>query len=168
MKKFDKEFDIQLILQTVKELEERGLIKLYGKSTRSIVFTEFVRNTKFSMWFIFTLATIVGTIVSVYVLPVGSPFVPFRYLLSGVYLFYLPGLGLTRLLFPSNRDLEGVERIVLAFGLSIAFVIGTGLLLNATSYGIRLNTIILVSLLGIISFAIAGEYRTYMATKAEG
>jgi len=58
---------------------------------------------------------------------------------------FLPGYALIAALFPSKEDLDGIERIALSFGLSIAVVPLIGLGLNYTSWGIRLIPV-LVSL----------------------
>ncbi len=49
----------------------------------------------------------------------------------------LPGYALTGALFPAKNDLEGIERAVVSFGLSIAVVPTMGLALNYTVWGIR-------------------------------
>lgn len=49
----------------------------------------------------------------------------------------LPGYALTGALFPAKNDLEGIERAVVSFGLSIVVVPTMGLALNYTVWGIR-------------------------------
>jgi uncharacterized membrane protein len=49
----------------------------------------------------------------------------------------LPGYALTGALFPAKNDLEGIERAVVSFGLSIAVVPTMGLALNYTVWVIR-------------------------------
>jgi uncharacterized membrane protein len=58
---------------------------------------------------------------------------------------FLPGYALIAALFPRKNDLDGIERLALSFGLSIAVVPLIGLGLNFTPFGIRLIPI-LVSL----------------------
>jgi len=55
---------------------------------------------------------------------------------------FLPGYALIAALFPSKNDLDGIERLALSFGLSIAVVPLIGLGLNFTPFGIRLVPII--------------------------
>ncbi|ODV48884.1 putative membrane protein [Methanohalophilus euhalobius] len=56
---------------------------------------------------------------------------------------FLPGYALIAALFPKNDDLDGIERVALSFGLSIAVVPLIGLGLNYTPWGIRLLPILI-------------------------
>lgn len=56
---------------------------------------------------------------------------------------FLPGYALIAALFPEKSDLDGLERLALSFGLSIAVVPLIGLGLNYTPWGIRLLPILL-------------------------
>lgn len=55
---------------------------------------------------------------------------------------FLPGYALIAALFPKKDDLDGIERVALSFGLSIAVVPLIGLGLNYTPWGIRLIPIL--------------------------
>jgi uncharacterized membrane protein len=56
----------------------------------------------------------------------------------GIFLvLFLPGYALTGAIFPAKNDLEGIERAVVSFGLSIAIVPIVGFALNYTAWGIR-------------------------------
>jgi len=57
---------------------------------------------------------------------------------------FLPGYALIAALFPRKDDLDGIERIALSFGLSIAVVPLLGLALNYTPFGIRLSPVLIV------------------------
>ena len=65
-----------------------------------------------------------------------------RVLLGLPFLLFFPGYGLIAALFPRKTDLEGIERVALSFGLSIAVVPLIGLVLNYTPWGIRLYPIL--------------------------
>nr|QNO53661.1 hypothetical protein DJFKIEJF_00025 [Methanosarcinales archaeon ANME-1 ERB6] len=47
---------------------------------------------------------------------------PIRIILGLPLVLFLPGYSLIATLFPRKDDLDGIERIALSFGLSIAFV----------------------------------------------
>jgi uncharacterized membrane protein len=56
----------------------------------------------------------------------------------GIFLvLFLPGYALTGAIFPAKNDLEGIERAVVSFGLSIAIVPIAGFALNYTAWGVR-------------------------------
>lgn len=69
-------------------------------------------------------------------LPVGIP-------LGLVMVLFPPGYTLIATLFPRKEDLDGIERVALSFGLSIAVVPLIGLGLNFTPWGIRLVPVII-------------------------
>lgn len=74
---------------------------------------------------------------------------PLRIALGLLFIIFFPGYMLIAALFPRKSALDGIERLALSFGLSIAIVPLIGLALNYTPWGIRLEPI-LFSLLGFI------------------
>jgi len=58
-------------------------------------------------------------------------------LFSVLLVLFAPGYALVATLFPSDRKLDWIDRLVLSFGLSIAVVPLLGLTLNFTSFGLR-------------------------------
>ncbi|UCG54893.1 MAG: DUF1616 domain-containing protein, partial [Dehalococcoidia bacterium] len=61
-----------------------------------------------------------------------------------LFLLLLPGYSLVAALYPSKTNVDWVERIFLALGLSMALVSLTGLVLNVMPWGIQLEAIIIV------------------------
>lgn len=81
---------------------------------------------------------------------------PMRIALGLVVVLMAPGYMLTNALFPRRSDIDGIERLALTLGLSIAVVPLLGLILNFTPLGIRLGPIavtltLFVLLLGFIA-----------------
>ena len=72
---------------------------------------------------------------------------------------FLPGYALIAALFPRKDNLDGIERIALRFGLSIAVVPLLGLALNYTPFGIRLSPILIVLSVFTISLALGAYVR---------
>ncbi|MDO8716289.1 MAG: DUF1616 domain-containing protein [Dehalococcoidales bacterium] len=72
-----------------------------------------------------------------------------RIILSLAFVLFFPGYTLIAALFPAKGRLDGIERVALSFGLSLAVVPLIGLVLNFTPWGIRFEPI-LFSLLGFI------------------
>jgi uncharacterized membrane protein len=60
-----------------------------------------------------------------------------RIAISLIFILFFPGYTLVAALFPKKGALDGMERIALSFGLSIALVPLIGLALNYTPWGIQ-------------------------------
>jgi uncharacterized membrane protein len=71
---------------------------------------------------------------------------------------FIPGYALIAALFPMKSDLDGIERIALSFGLSIAVVPLLGLFLNFT-FGIRLIPVLFILCDFTIIMIFAAYYR---------
>ncbi|MGB3457863.1 MAG: DUF1616 domain-containing protein [Halobacteriota archaeon] len=69
---------------------------------------------------------------------------PVRIILGLPFVLLLPGYALIAALFIRKDDLDGIERVALSFGLSIAISPLLGLGLNYTPFGIRLTPILIV------------------------
>ena len=88
---------------------------------------------------------------------------PVRVVVGLLLVLFLPRYSLVAALFPRKDDLDGIERIALSFGLSIAVVPLIGLGLNYTSYGIWLVPVLLgPSLFTILLAVVAGVRRVWM------
>ena len=84
---------------------------------------------------------------------------PVRIILGLPLVLFLPGYALIAALFPRKDDLDGIERIALSFGLSIAISPLLGLGLNYTPFGIRLTPILIVLSVFTIALAIGAYVR---------
>ena len=83
---------------------------------------------------------LVLTVIFVLVPPFNAT--PIRTIFGIPMVLFLPGYALIAALFPGKKDLDGIERLALSFGLSIAVVPLIGLGLNFTPFGIRLVPIL--------------------------
>ncbi len=72
---------------------------------------------------------------------------------------FVPGYVLIAALFPKKDDLDGIERIALSFGLSIAVVPLIGLSLNYTPWGIRLVPVVISISAFTLLMAVAAYWR---------
>ena len=93
-----------------------------------------------------------ATISCVYVPILNESFL--RILFGVAMVLFIPGYALIAALFPARDDLDGIERVALSFGLSIAVVPLIGPALNYTPWGIRLDPIL--ASLTIFTLAMAG------------
>lgn len=85
-----------------------------------------------------------------------------RIILGLPFILFIPGYMLIFALFPTkkaDRGIDIIERIALSFGLSIAVVPLIGLGLNYTSWGIRLEPILISIFIFIIGIGFIGFYR---------
>ncbi len=101
---------------------------------------------------IVALATLLFTLTPLSDFPVRIP-------LGLVMVLFVPGYTLIAALFPKKEDLEGIERMALSFGLSIAVVPLIGLGLNYTPWGIRLTPVVISLALFTIAMAMAAYVR---------
>jgi len=85
---------------------------------------------------------------------------PIRTVMGLPMVLFLPGYALIAALFPRKDDLDGIERIALSFGLSIAVVPLIGLGLNYTPWGIRLVPVLIsLSVFTLVMAAVAAWRR---------
>jgi uncharacterized membrane protein len=80
------------------------------------------------------------TLVFIYVPIINETII--RSALGLVMVLFVPGYALIAALFPGKKDIDGIERAALSFGLSIAVTPLIGLGLNYTPWGIRLDPIV--------------------------
>lgn len=78
-----------------------------------------------------------------------------------VMLLFIPGYALIAALFPGKSDIDGIERIALSFGLSIAVVPLIGLVLNFTPWGIHLDPIVICLMFFTMLCIVAAIVRRY-------
>ena len=99
------------------------------------------------------LATLLFTLT-----PLGSMAVV-RIPLGLLMVLFVPGYSLIAALFPKKTDLDGIERLALSFGLSIAVVPLIGLGLNYTPWGIRLTPVVISLAIFTLLMALAARLR---------
>ena len=80
---------------------------------------------------------------------------------------FIPGYALIAALFPGRGDLDGIERVALSFGLSIAVVPLIGLALNYTPWGIRLDPILVSLTVFTLAMTLVAWYRRLLLSADE-
>jgi uncharacterized membrane protein len=102
------------------------------------------------------LLIVMGLVIftDIFVLTPGLSETIARNILGLPLVLFLPGYALIAALFPAKSDLDGIERLALSFGLSIAVVPLIGLGLNYTPWGIRLIPILIS--LSVFTIAMCG------------
>jgi len=75
------------------------------------------------------------------------------------FILFIPGYLLTAALFPARDDLDGIGRVALSIGLSIAIVPLLGFALNYTPWGIRLDSIAVTLLAFGLAVGLTAQFR---------
>jgi uncharacterized membrane protein len=92
-------------------------------------------NRKFPSDLLFVAGLVILTDIFVFIPPLSESLI--RTALCLPLVLFLPGYALVALLFSEKSGLEGLERVALSIGLSVAVVPLIGLGLNFTSWGIQ-------------------------------
>jgi len=82
-----------------------------------------------------------------------------RMLIGVPFALFFPGYALVCALFPSNHEVDGIERFALSIGLSLALVPLIGLLLNYTPFGIRLYPVLASLFMFTFLMSVTARYR---------
>lgn len=98
-----------------------------------------------------------GAILTIYLPYLNESFL--RVVFGIPLVLFIPGYALIAALFPAARDIDGIERVALSFGLSIALVPLTGLALNYTPFGIRLDPVVVCLSILTVGLCLAAQYR---------
>jgi len=116
-----------------------------------------------AMWYWIVLALAATTTTLVFIIPEGAyPLIYVRYVLGFIFVLWLPGYTLIKVLFPT-KELDNTERTALSIGMSLALVPIIGLLLNCTPWGIRTTPITLSLLALTLTLATAAIMRERQA-----
>jgi hypothetical protein len=163
----------QEILDKIMQLQSDGKLKLTVQPTYVPVSLKAYLKTYDAAWYWTTLALTLASITAIFAIPEDlQPIVMIRYVLGTIFIFWLPGYTFIKALFPQTlppkpgtglthtiQNLDTIERVALSIGLSIALVPIVGLLLNYTSWGIRLAPITLSLTALTLTFATAALLR---------
>ncbi|WP_292366575.1 MULTISPECIES: DUF1616 domain-containing protein [unclassified Methanoculleus] len=84
---------------------------------------------------------------------------PLRVVFVLPFILFIPGYLLVAALFPARGDLDGIERVALSIGLSIAIVPLLGLALNYTPWGIRLDPIAVTLVVFSLVIGLIAQFR---------
>ena len=84
---------------------------------------------------------------------------PVRIILGLPFVLFFVGYVLISALFPRKEELDSIERLAFSIGLSICITALTGLMLNYTSFGIRVYSILFSLFSFILLVSIVAVYR---------
>jgi uncharacterized membrane protein len=129
------------------------------------VLTEAFATTQIPADLIVCYCWLAAAILSIYLPYINETFL--RIILGVPLILFVPGYALIAALFPAAKDIDGIERIALSFGLSIAVVPLIGLALNYTPWGIRLDPVVVSLSLFTLCMCVIAQYRRAQVPPAE-
>jgi len=128
-------------------------------------FEDYLSSDK-AIWYWAIIVISVTTAFLVYLIPHDIyPWAFLRNVLGIIFVFFLPGYALTKVVFPKKSSAGGMEslgviiRIAFSVGLSIAIVSILGFILYYTPSGLDLTPIVISLLTFTIILATAGAIR---------
>jgi hypothetical protein len=139
-------------------LWKKGLLDLAEPKPPSTVIG-YARNPD-NIWLWGVIALVAVTLPLVF-LANDPPLIYARYVLGALFVLYLPGSMLIQALYSKAGELDGIERLALSIGLSLAVVPLTGLILNFTPWGIRLVPVTISLALITLALAVVALYRKF-------
>ncbi|MFC2007451.1 DUF1616 domain-containing protein [Chloroflexota bacterium] len=90
-----------------------------------------------------------------------------RIIIGLPFLLFFPGYTLIAALFPRRNTLDSIERVALSFALSIAVVAAIGVILNYTTWGIRLYPVLFSLTIFILVTSITAWVRRLRLAEGE-
>lgn len=152
----------QEILQHIIHLQSQGKLKLKETVTRNPQTLSAYLKTTEAIWYWITIILAATTALAVFTIQGDSnPLLYIRNTLGAIFVLFLPGYSLIKLLFP-EKEIDHLERTALSIGTSLALVPLTGLIFNYTQWGIQTVPITLSLLTLTILFATAAITREHL------
>ena len=155
-------------LSIIIELDEENAFQISEEPITS-QFTKKVPFHEKIAWVWITLAIAISATITVFTIPEGV--YPIGYLrvgLGSLFVFFLPGFVLVRVLFLTKMEtvalrskMDSLDYAALSLGISIAVVAVIGLMLNYTPWGLSLTSMTLSLLLLTSILAIAAMIREH-------
>ncbi|MGB9853720.1 MAG: DUF1616 domain-containing protein [Candidatus Bathyarchaeales archaeon] len=110
-----------------------------------------MQKLKGKYWFLTIIAFTLITLLTAYTIPSDSPFAFVRYIFGFIFVSFIPGYCLLRLLFSKGKEVETIEVMVLSIALSFSIAGLVGLFLGLTSIGLSFTSVT-VSLVMVVLF----------------
>lgn len=134
------------VLESILTLQSQGKIRLLNQLPQALPNLTIFLKTEQALWYWATITLAIIATAVVFAIPEEYyPWIHLRYVLSTIFILWLPGYTFMKALFPKQvpiktptKHLDLIERIVLSLGMSLAIVLVLGLLLNYILGGILL------------------------------
>lgn len=145
--------------RSVYMLWSKGKIELEQTAPSTFTFWEYLTSPA-AVWFWAVVAVVAVTIPVVFY-AADPPLLYLRYALGSFFVLYIPGAMLIEALYSKAGELEGIVRVALSIGLSLAVVPLVGLVLNFTPWGITLVPVIFSLSALTMALGIVALYRKF-------
>ena len=147
------------ITREVKNLQQKGLVKLEELTTPTNRLSDFLSSRK-NTWFWFTIGLTFLAFISIIFFPESGTLLSYlRYAFGFILAVFLPGYCLTEALFPRKNSMDEIERFTFSIGLSFAVTALVGLFLSFTPFGLTMTTALLTLGFVVISLALVALKR---------
>ena len=100
-----------------------------------------MQKLKGKYWFLTIIVFTAITLLASYTIPSDSPLAFVRYIFGFVFVSFMPGYCLLRLLFSKDKEVDIIEGIVLSIALSFSIAGVVGLFLGLTSIGLNFTSV---------------------------
>ena len=151
----------QEIMQHIIRLESQGKLTLKEPLIRTPPELSNYLKTIGTAWYWVNIILATITALTVFTIQGNSnPLMWIRNILGAVFILFLPGYSLIKLLFP-EKEINHIERTALSIAMSLALVPITGLILSYTPLGMQTIPITLSLLALTILFATAAIIRQH-------
>ena len=136
-------------------------------STSSVSFVQYLTKVSENYWFYLSMAIILGTLVSSYLLPQQSPYTTLRGVVGSLFTLFVPGYSLVKALYIADRELTEIAVYPLSVVVSIVITYVVGLVINSMIWSMDRDYILLSLAVVTLISAIIGVYRRFQAFKEE-
>ena len=116
-----------------------------------------MQKLKGKYWLLTIIAFTAITLLTSYTIPSDSPLAFIRYIFGFIFVSFIPGYCLLRLLFSKGKEVEIIEGIILSIALSFSIAGLVGLFLGLTFIGLSFTSVtvslaIVVLFLALLAF----------------
>jgi hypothetical protein len=168
IQKTDRTISTEEICEMIESLRDDGTLALIEPPIRGSFITYITRNPVVHFPFWAALAAVGLALFTIYLLPDAIsndgvwPMV--RIITGSAAVLFIPGYGLSHLLFPSkDRNRSVITHLGLGFGLSLAIVPILWLILENSPPGARFDLVVLSMGVAGISFNFGAMYRQFLS-----
>jgi len=119
-------------------LAAQGHVELIEESEQVTSFAQFLKEWERNLWYYFTVAVSLVTLIVAYLVPSDSPLVFLRWGVGLLFVVLVPGYATVEALLPGMGPLRGLDRYAISVGISLVLDMLIGFLLNYTPWGLEL------------------------------